>query len=522
MTYPGLSRVASMAALLLLAAAPAAGWQRPHSDPGNTGFVDVVTAPAAKPSQVINGVGSFAPGVGPVTAADGTVYIGNEQGTLLAFTADGSPAWSRPIGDRIVASAVVGADGSIYVVSTSQSTVRDHRVEPPKTTTLYKAFLSRLNNTGAVLWTRPFPDHSYQILSSNGARTTAFPNIVTNNGVETVIVPAVYATPSGQDFRLIAFTTGGAVAFDQKVSFMAHEIVGGTDPSLPQWAKFNCTPELSCWYPIGYSEDELPLPTYPVDRLPFKPNVPLPGVAVFTFAGGGLPWVLVSDHFFDLVGYTFDPGIGFNEIFRRKNGEKVLTSPPAALPDGHTFVGDLSGKVLVAGPNGGKLPEAKLEGAVYGSPTRTADGRLIVTGLGTRKGYVSVLKDGQVLSTTPLIGQTIAAAAASRTHVFVSTASSFFTFDAGTMQQVHEVSLPGGGLAAPAIGPAGHVYTVASNILFVYPPPSSKISQVLGSVTMPVAVLHTQDQGATPQPVPQPQPASQTFKPPLTKSGKRL
>jgi outer membrane protein assembly factor BamB len=513
----------AVAAAALLCATPAAAWQRPHSDPGNTGFVDVVTAPAAKPSQIINGIGSFAPGVGPVTAADGTVYIGNEQGTLMAFTADGSPAWSRPIGSTIVASAAVGSDGSIYVVSTGKSVVTDHRVEPAKTTTVYKAFLSRLNATGGLLWTRPFPGHDYDILSSNGARTTAPPNIVTNNGVETVIVPAVYRTPSGQDFRLIAFTTGGAVAFDQKVTFMADEIVGGVVANLPAWAVFDCTPELSCWYPVDADLNDLPLPTSPVDRLPVKPNVPLPGVAVFTFEGGGLPWVLVSDHFFDLVGYTFDPGVGFNEIFRRHNPDKILTSPPTALPDGHSFVGTIDGRVLVAGPNGIKLPEADLVGAIYGAPTRTADGGIVVTGLGTRKGFVSLLRNGQTVADKELIGQTIAAAAASRTHIFVSTASSFFTFDTA-LQQVNELSLPGGGLAPPAIGPAGHVYALASNILFVYPPPAGKLSHMLDAATAPV--LHLQDQAVAPEPAPPqptpPQPGAQTFKPPLTKSGKRL
>jgi hypothetical protein len=441
---------------------------------------------------------------------------------LHAFRADGSPLWSQALGRSIVASPVVGADGSIYVVTTREEVVADLRFKPPKDRTVYSVVVTKFSSAGDFRWHRPLADHRYDIMTSFGPRTTAPPNIVTNNGVETVILPAIYGTPSGQELRLAAISSGGQLIFDQKVSFIAHEVIGGVDPDLPLWATFNCKPEYSCWYPVDVDPGKIPVPTYPVDRVPMRPIVPLPNVAVFTFAGGGLPWVLVSDHFFDLVGYTFNSNSGFNEIFRRKIGDNdLLTSPPTALPDGHTLVGTLQGKVIVAGPNMNRIPEADLVGAVYGSPTRTADGGVVVTGLGTRVGFVTLLKNGQVVANKEVIGQTIAAAAASRTHIFVSTASSLFTFDAATLQQVNEVSLPGGGLSPPAIGPAGHVYTVASNILFVYPPPGGgKPSRVLGDGKLPVAVL--QPAGQTVAPQPEPQPTSQSFEPPLTKSGKRL
>jgi hypothetical protein len=62
-------------------------------------------------------------------------------------------------------------------------------------------------------------------------------------------------------------------------------------------------------------------------------------------------------------------------------------------------------------------------------------------------------------------------AAASRTHVFVSTTDALITFDANAQNQVQRFDWVGGGTSPPAIGPDGRVYAIASDILFVFPPP---------------------------------------------------
>src|SRR6185312_8470585 len=76
----------------------------------------------------------------------------------------------------------------------------------------------------------------------------------------------------------------------------------------------------------------------------------------------------------------------------------------------------------------------------------------------------------QIVSTASLPGQSMASAAASRTHVFVSTTGAFATYDAKTMAEVGNFPWVGGGLSPPAIGPSGRVYAIASNILFIFPP----------------------------------------------------
>ena len=109
---------AGLAATLSIAAThPAVAlWDHAHGDSANTGFADVTTVPATKPSTVAGKIGTFAPGAGPVIGPDGTVYIGNQQGRLLAFHPDGSAAWHRTSRRAKSASPVVDADGSVYVV----------------------------------------------------------------------------------------------------------------------------------------------------------------------------------------------------------------------------------------------------------------------------------------------------------------------------------------------------------------------------------------------------------------------
>ena len=99
--------------------APAEGgvWQHAHGSSTNTGFSKVDTAPAAS-HRPFTYLGAIAPGANPVVGPDGTVYIGNLQGQLHAFHADGTPYWTRQLNGLhggIFAAPVVGNDGSIYV-----------------------------------------------------------------------------------------------------------------------------------------------------------------------------------------------------------------------------------------------------------------------------------------------------------------------------------------------------------------------------------------------------------------------
>jgi hypothetical protein len=196
----------------------------------------------------------------------------------------------------------------------------------------------------------------------------------------------------------------------------------------------------------------------------------MPGAAIFTFAGGGAPFVIVSDQRHDIVGYTATSPVApkLTETFRVHDPKRRLLSSPMVLPDGKTLVSTVAGEIVFAGPNETEQPPVKLAGGlVYGAPTLTASG-LAASVAGSK---LALLRDGKVVSTASLPAPSYAAAASSRTHVFVSTTDALVTFDADAKRRLQTFEWVGGGTSPPAIGPKGQVYAIASNILFVFPPP---------------------------------------------------
>jgi PQQ-like domain len=458
---------AAATGLLLSPLSVSASWTRFHADEANTGFVDVVTTPAGKGSLSVPGLGTFAPGGGPVIAPDGTVYLGTEQGKLIALQADGRQIWSRELAQAFpglnlnaVASPAVGADGSIYVIGVV--TFRDHT--GGQTVTRHISELHKFTPGGGFLWHARLPAREL----GGGGRAAAPPNIWASSGAEAVMVYAVYPLGVG---RLFAFSTDGAILAETVVS-RAPNSEGVFD---------------FCDSALGFGCFHLPpgQPADPADRLPAHFGRPGAGPAVVQVAGGP-PLVVLADQFNDVVGYSFSPTTGFIERSRARDRARLMRSSPMLLLSGHTAVGTAGvdsgdGAIVFAGPAASKLQPVTVKGMgqILATPTRLADDRFVVVELRSNGSAISVLKrvpvavppPVRILSRTVLPGQSIAAAAASRTHVFVSTAGAFHSFDAETMTEVSRFSWVGGGMAPPAIGPAGHIYAIASNILFIFPPP---------------------------------------------------
>ena len=89
----------------------------------------------------------------------------------------------------------------------------------------------------------------------------------------------------------------------------------------------------------------------------------------------------------------------------------------------------------------------------------------------------------------------------------MSGADGFVTYNTNSLAEVKRFDWVGGGLNPPVIGPKGHVYAIASNILFVFPPPklvNSTIKQPQSGMT----IATNPDAGTTPQ--------EKLYDPPLT------
>ncbi|MBV1798613.1 hypothetical protein [Siccirubricoccus sp. G192] len=452
------------------AALAAATWDHAHGDAANSGFAGVATRPALRASATVPGLGSFAPGAGPVIGPDGTVYLGNEQGVLWALHADGSFYWKQQLGagQSIQASPVVDTDGSIYVVG--EYTYTDHRVTPAVRRT--DSTLYHIAPTGGGLWTRPFPEHFTGVpqAASRGA-TSAPPNIWRSGSQAAIIVPAAYKVLGGSmELYLLAFPPDGGPPREQAVSYQA-QALNADDGGILSTA--GCIITL-CFLHPGFQPTVTP--PAPSDSLPAHYTAPMSGVGIFTFPGGGLPWVIVNDPWQQTIGYTFSPAGGFTEMFRKTDPARGYAASPMLLPDGHsvTAASDadansiIPGHLVFTGPNGASLPNVGTSFPLLDTPARTSDQRLVVT---SQSGAVIFLQGTTVVASAQLPGQTIASPAVSRSHVFVSTVSSLRTFNALTMTEVGRLDWAGGGLSGPAIGPSGRVYALASNTLYVFPAP---------------------------------------------------
>jgi hypothetical protein len=217
--------------------------------------------------------------------------------------------------------------------------------------------------------------------------------------------------------------------------------------------------------------------------------------------------------------------MNFNEVFRIDDGndDGAVWATPTVTYDGHTIFTSKDG-IRFAGPNMNTVPTVKGTYTIT-APTILRDGRIVVM---ATDGSITVLNGEQVVTRIP-IEFSVASAAASHTHFFVSTWHHFITFDATTLQEVGRFDWPDGGLSSPAIGPQGNVYVIASNQLYVFPGPGQAAVATTGTVgnpALPVTQSPVQPvatQPAQPAEPAQPSQASRkAYKPPLTASGNRL
>jgi hypothetical protein len=137
------------------------------------------------------------------------------------------------------------------------------------------------------------------------------------------------------------------------------------------------------------------------------------------------------------------------------------------LPDGLVAAGTDRGVVF----SSAVTPQAPpiIGPRAYAAPTVAADGRAVIV---TLDKSVTGIRNRAVISQVSVSGASVVRAAASRTHIFVSTTSGLHTLDATGQTDVLRFPWVSGGISPPTIGPDGRVYAMTSNILLVFPPPA--------------------------------------------------
>jgi hypothetical protein len=279
------------------------------------------------------------------------------------------------------------------------------------------------------------------------------------------MTPVVYHGLYGTELHLIAFSTSGTLLANQLVAFQAYQINGSDGSILGDIITMfdNCSLLSGC----GFSSS----PGLPIQDSQGHAIWPQPGLAIWEYPQGS-PWIWVADNIRSTVAYKFDPATGFSEIYRFSDTNNRRSSPPLALDNVVAAVGTEEGHLKFERDN---FFLAGLS-AITAAPTRMNDGRLVIV---NRYGTMFVINGHSVALQQQLNGYSIAAAAASCTHLFVSTTGELVTFDVKTMLPVSRLGWTVGGLNAPVIGPFGHVYVMTNASLLVFAAPKKSPLQTV-------------------------------------------
>jgi hypothetical protein len=528
-------------ATLLLIASPAGAWPTAHGNPDNSGAVDIQTARAIKPSNTLNFPEGIATGVVPVVAPDGSFYIGDLRGNLMSFKADGLPNWTQPLGNfqAIMTSAAVGADGSVYVIGYAK--IRDNTTSPA--TTRHISELHRFSGTGQLLWHVPLDVLASQSINPAMPDVLDFsaPNILRFGDSDVVMVSSGLRQKFSEVYLTAVSGENGQVLARQKVtSFKTPDVTGGADwDVLCFWCGLR--PEFSA---------DVPAPSGGDEQLPKFLKLPFPSPAISTPNNGGAQLVVLSDGYQKLTGYIFT-GNAFDEAFRTSNKERFLSSTPLAWPNGPLMISSVTEKgpevKFVSPLPGGGSSDQHVLGPRSMAPA-AALGNFRFAIVSTFRG-VTIMSGAVLEKSIDLKGESVAAPSASRNHLFVSTAFALYTINKLNLQTSGEFHWgPRGGTSQPVIGPRGHVYAVARDQIYIFPP--SRLTDIpdgpivpLESATsanpppLPPAAGGVLSDGVGPDqqlltesppvdvqsmPTIQPDLPSKTYKPPMTAGGNRL
>ena len=450
------------ATLLFSALSPASAqsWSQPHGNATADGFIDVRTAPASRPATSATGLGKFAPGVGPVVGSNGIAVFGTLGGRVMGYGNIAQQKWALDLpGKSVLASAVIGANDSAYVVGVMKA--RDHR-DGADGREIGQMTLNKIDKLGRLVWSVNFPEQFNDGHSVGSGISSAPPVLGTYDGREVVFV-TVHLPGKGKHVQLVAFDDTGGLMTNLMVLQTNREF---GDPWYC-WFGF-CKPE---WPAMNSSRSD------PAARLPRPLQPPMPGAALTRF--GGEDWVVVSDGLHTVVGYTYTLAGGPVEKFRRKDADHPLTSGASIMPDGRSMFGLRKGRVGFGGPSPDQLSDFNQwenisisSNLVLVPPSRTAAGLVVVTG---KDFGLTVVDNATVTTHVELPADTISGVTVSRNHVFVSTVNQLLTYDATNFTQLASFAWTGGGQSTPAIASDGRMFALAGGTLYVFAPPTTNL-----------------------------------------------
>lgn len=424
---------------LLTSSALADGWPVAHGDTANANFADRVSTPALSPLRIVDGLGSFADGTVPVVAADGKVFLANQQGKVMGFHPDGTRLWNVDLGAgwAVTSNPALSDFGVLFLLATR--TYTDHRMEPAQEH--IDTDLVSLSADGRVLFRTALPKNG------QGVIPTAPLNFVRGpDGRQALVFPARYSYAGG----------------NQATHLFVYDLVARSAPiadvTVTQ-VQVPMTGHYSAWFGHGFNVQVGPS-EHPGDfERPFLK--PAPGAAVPQGPGsnnGGLDpsLVTINDTLGNLVRYRYT-GSTLVELERRSDDYAV--SGPVVARNGFVLYARHK-DITILQLDGTKQLRAT-DAASGALPAVRPDGRIMApTKRGLREaGAPRAVDSGSESRVSPVM---------TRNHLYHAGKLGLVTYRIDDLQEVARYPWVNGGRQQPAIGPNGEVYALADNKLHVF------------------------------------------------------
>ena len=404
-------------------------WPQFHGDSANHGVYFASSTFAYEPKWSID-VGPVVYS-SPVIGGDRTIYIGNLDGELISIDWRGWIKWRTDLGEPIISTPAVSHTGFIWVVTTR---VLDEQNDE------YISTLHTLSPMGSLVRSIILPDNAF---------TTASPTLWRSSDSEYIFLYARRDVIGNAS--LLIYDQAGELLINQKVSHCS------LTSSNPIWDWFDLIWDLIKDFPVEFPSGVIrPLyeeygwidPTIAVVDAPIFSEYP---IVISTYSASC-----------STAAYSWDPP---NLTFLWSNEEEAfLTSSPANLRGTKTIVfGTNDGEVLAYDMlTGDKLWTTTVNGgAVMGTPASYGIGSqiFILSHNGTLTGLSA--SDGSELREISIEGEAVSSPAMSSDLVYVQTTEGLVSINRSFESWAATASAKGGGLASPAIGADGTIYTVA-------------------------------------------------------------
>lgn len=412
-------------------------WPQFHGNGPNHGSLFVASEFALEPKWTVDvGQVIFS---SLVVGGNGTIYIGDEDGELLAIHPAGFIEWRANLTEPINSSPAISPTGLIYVVTT--------RVEEENS---FRSTLHLLTPQGTLIRSTPLPDNGF---------TTSSPKIWRSGDKEFIFL---YARRGFDTSSLLIFNRSAILVHQEKMGCL-FPVTGSS--SIWDWfgdvlsvlwdalyeggpgISFDPSgPEFHMYEDFGWLDPTLAIIDNPALTAPDQPLVILVDKACFMKA------------------YLWNPP-GLTELWSQRHtandAERLLfQSSPAVIKDSHRMViGAIDGTVRGYDVlTGAELWETEFPQAVMGTPA-SLGGLVYVASESHLRALDSA--DGSIVYSLPLPGKTIASPLLSGSRVYISEDREFLSLSFDLKTRVHLGIGNNGGLASPAIGSDGTIYTIS-------------------------------------------------------------